>query len=175
LEFLSLLRGFSTAVARAFTTTTGVKCRLTIKQVIVEDEVETVYVQDLSRSEGCRLDPALDSVADNTDFEILLAGDDNYFLSNDLEQLRKDGSYKNSHAQPGSPLSYNSTVVWPIRKVFDDIQSIFGLGVPSEWQDLLGFLCVDSNEVEVFDDADVQMGAAIADSLYTVLGPYLLT
>jgi hypothetical protein len=173
-EFLGLLRECSTAVSRAFTTTTGAKCRVTIKQVIVKDGVETVYVQDLSRSEGSRPVRTLDSVADNTDFEILLEGGEDYFLSNDLAQLREKNNYKNSHAQPDSPLPYNSTVVWPIRKVLVDALSAAELGAVSDWQDLLGFLCVDCKEVEVFDNADVQMGAALADSLYSVLRPYLL-
>lgn len=42
-----------------------------------------------------------------------------------------------------------------------------------EDQDILGFLCVDAKKNGAFSQNDRQLGAAIADTLYALLKPYI--
>jgi hypothetical protein len=176
-------------LAQAFSTFLRKDCRVCIKQVeapeiggggtLAENEV---YVADLARSGSDRVRRRrneLDLVHENTDFEEILHGDNAYFFCNDLVALYDAGRYKNSHWKKGVPdkPAYVSTIVWPIRKVLD---TAIPARLPasrseiSEWQDLLGFLCIDSKVKGVFDQgADVQLGAAVADTLYHVLAPWL--
>lgn len=171
--FLAHLRSAAQAMARAFAASSGHECRVTIKQLIIPDSDDDLAVADLTRSTG-RNSIRHDLVTENTDFENLLEGVEDWFISNDLEALRATGGYKNSHVDLGDPLPYSSTVVWPIRKLFDDIRQAEALGARTALADLLGFLCVDTTETDAFDQHEVDLGAAFADALYPVLRPHLL-
>lgn len=173
-EFLGLLRRAATAMSATFSTTTGTPCRITVKQIVEADDDQPLGVRDLTRSDPHRISRTRDLISANTDFLTLLQGEEHYFRCNDIQQLRDTSDYANSHATAGRPLPYQSTIVWPIRKVLDDPLLAEALGAFSDWQDLIGFLCVDSKEPQAFTDADVQTGAAMADTLYTVLRPFLL-
>lgn len=177
-EFLVQIFQFLNAVASAFEAVTGTPCRVTLKQVVIDDG--PLSVQDLSRSGGGRIRRGRDLVEENTDFEVLVKGDADWFLCNDLPTRWRAGQYKNSHwqATPGFEPPYRSTLVLPVDKAFDapldvafDGQELGELDAASS---LLGFLCIDTRGTDAFDEAtDVALGAALADSLYHVLRPYL--
>lgn len=95
----------------------------------------------------------------NSDFQHVWnpEGPGRCFFSNDLD---KEHNYSNSH-RVGSPdeYDYNATIVWPIQFRQTD-------GRVRLW----GFLCVDSRQRGVFEyHNDFALGAAYADTLYTVL------
>src|SRR2546427_2863729 len=58
------------------------------------------------------------------------------FLCNDIQELRETGAYKNSHAVDGKALPYNSTVVRPVRKNYEDQPP----ASVSDWQDIVAHL-----------------------------------
>jgi hypothetical protein len=167
-HFLTVL-GFATGeIARCFTGMTGHDCRATIKQVL-DKGGGVPGVVDLSRSGTTPLRRTPESIADNTDFEELMVGTRSFFMCNNIAQLQAAGTYKNSHSVSGQALSYNSTVVWPVRKIYED-QPPAGI---SDWQDIVAYLCVDSAETDVFVQSDVWVGAAIADAMWSVLRPWV--
>lgn len=171
-SFWDLLRVVAKEMAAAFTQTTGTACRVTIKQVAPPESLAgdgdgvSTRVRDFMRSES-NLSNAhqFDRIVENTDFEAIYSGSVSFFVCNDIPKALREGTYKNSHVVADRDLPYTSTVVWPIRKILD--------GRSSGRQDLLGFLCVDAAAAGVFDDIDVQIGAAFADALY-VLRPCIL-
>lgn len=165
-----LLEPTTDEIATLFTGMTGHRCQVTVKEVFLPDEAPEVW--DLSRSGGRPLLPP-EPIEGNTDFESLLLGPDSYFMCNDIAAARRDDSYANSHARPGKPLSYNSAIVWPVRRrLRRRPQATKKLNARS-WQDLIAYLCVDSPDTGVFDESiDVWIGAAIADAMYVVLRPW---
>lgn len=58
--------------------------------------------------------------------------------------------------------------------MLDDPSDARTLKTVVEDQDILGFLCVDANTTNAFTEQDAQLGAAIADTLYALLQPYVL-
>jgi hypothetical protein len=169
-QFVEELREVTKELAGYFSEVTGTQCRITLKQVLAEAD-DSYYVQDIARNHG-RLRTARDPIVGNTDFERILRADDNYFWSNDLVKEVATG-YLNSHGVPGAGLSYRSTIVWPIRKRLSSHDVAAQIGSPLPDHDLLGFLCVDAAVPGAFDDADFEIGAGVADSLYPILLPYL--
>ncbi len=63
--------------------------------------------------------------------------------------------------------------MWPIRKVLDDPSDADTVGALTGDQNILGFLCVDAAVTGAFREEDVHLGAAIADTLYVLLKPYV--
>lgn len=167
--FVEKIREMTKHLAKYFTQVTGTDCRITLKQFLAVDN--EFYVQDIARNHG-RLQTNRDLIADNTDFEIILRAERNFYRSNDLTAEIAKG-YKNSHGVPGKDLSYLSTIVWPVRKRLASKDVAAQIGAPLADHDLLGFLCVDAAKTNAFSDADFEAGAAVADSLYPVLLPYL--
>jgi hypothetical protein len=127
----------------------------------------------MARSGGTPIRDAHDRIDDNTDFEQLLIGTKPYFLCNDITQLRASGNYQNSHATDEVPLPYNCTTVWPVRKTIERPPSANRKMQAPNWQDLIAYLCVDSEGTDVFINSDVWVGAAIADAMYGVLRPWI--
>jgi hypothetical protein len=159
------------ATETVFSRTTDTPCRVTIKQLQLEHDVLQVF--DLKRSQGKSRRHVIDRVEENSDFEAICSGSEAFFFSNDLPALAAEGIYENSHAVPGEALPYSSTIVWPIRKVLDDPSDAMTLKTLVEDQDILGFLCVDAKKKGAFSENDRQLGAAIADTLYALLKPYI--
>lgn len=168
-QFVEYLRAVTRELAEYFSEVAGTRCRVTLKQVLLESN--EFYVQDIARSDG-RIRTDRDLVADNTDFETILRADADYYMSNDLVNEVAQG-YKNSHGVPGQGVTYRSTIVWPVRKQLASREMARQIGSPLADHDLLGFLCVDAAKANAFQEADFEIGAGIADSLYPVLLPYL--
>jgi hypothetical protein len=97
-------------------------------------------------------------VIDNTASKRIIRGGDKHFFCNDLSALAECGEYYSDNYEWAS--FYKSAIVWPVR-YYDPAM---------ERMDIIGLLCVDSPETDVFDkQVCVQLGAAIADLLY----PYM--
>lgn len=173
------LRDFTRSLARFFTSVTGGPCRITLKQTLLSagPDGSEVYVKDITRSHGA-VQRGLDAVRANTDFNDIVMNQFNYFFENDLDTRRATGQYDNSHLSTyGGELPYKSTIVWPIRKLYDDADRAERLNLAgvSEDMELIGFLCVDANRIEAFvEESDAHFGAAAAAALFPVLYPYLL-
>jgi hypothetical protein len=103
----------------------------------------------------------VDAVEDNTDFREIIFGDAEYFVSNRLSELE---GYENSH-YPNSTPPYESTIVWPIRKIYEDEDDFIGVEVTGRG-DFLGFLCLDSKTPDAFSVYDEQLVGVLAEALY---------
>jgi hypothetical protein len=146
--------------------TTGCPIRVSIKQLIsVEDDGRgdevRLAVEDLVRDKPGDLKWTVDPVEANTDFREIVFGDAEYFVSNRLSELE---SYENSHYRDSAP-AYESTVVWPIRKIYEDEDDFIGLEVTDDG-DFLGFLCLDSTSPDAFSVHDEQLVGVLAEALY---------
>ena len=167
-HFLTVLGYATDEIAHCFTGMTGHLCRASVKQVLDKGGGVPAVV-DLSRSGTTPLMKKPELIEDNTDFEELMHGTRPYFFCNNIRELQATGEYKNSHAVDERALPYNSTVVWPVRKIYED-QPPAGV---SDWQDIVAYLCVDSIDTDVFVESDVWVGAAMADSMWSVLRPWV--
>jgi hypothetical protein len=174
-EIYRMLQSVLTSTAGMFTLVTGAQCRACIKQVHASGEKVTATDADALRSlevstlkrDEVTGDQASDSsrafVDRNTDFELLFLHPEKHrwFFANDLEDYARTHSYRNSSWDGDAPRDYHSTCVWPIQKRDDTNQRN---------HDIVGFLCVDSLETNIFDERfDFDAGACVADSLYTLL------
>lgn len=181
-----------TAIAYCFSVVTGVKCRACILELHSNFEL-TVEARDSFSSSNAkdsqRKKERPNLLSENTDFEDLWFAENGcqrYFLSNDLPDLWNKGAYKNSSFEYyGKPdrirlLGFNKTINWrlpyksclilPIRYI-----SAF-TPPPRESKEYTqphwlywGFLCIDSNKTNVFDERySPELGGAFADALYTL-------
>lgn len=166
--------------ASAMSIVTGVHCRACVKVLYVADPDTRQpgrewAVQTFVRDSHDPKDSVLseDWVSENTDFEELLWKErSSYFLRNRLPYP----GYKNSHWTPEQMerglMDYAATIVWPIRKRLQgpDQKS----GTPHATRGIIGFLCLDTRSRNVFNERyDVELGAAVADTLYVVLEPII--
>lgn len=161
--------------ASAFSLITGTHCRACIKSIVREDK-EYGSNPDISTETFCRSETSSADmpknkalIQSNSDFIDLFSYKKTSHFSNDLS---KDNPYLNSNWPTDSEerkkfikhkqYPYISTIVWPIR-------SRTGEGNPL----VIAFLCVDSKITNIFDRRyDIEMGAIIADTLYTILSEY---
>lgn len=184
-HMLSGLRRSLNAFETAFSTISGTECRCCIKIMLLPGPDKILYVSDLLRSTQSGKKPSpkpRDRIDENTDFENIVHRGADYFYCNDLKNLK---GYKNSH----EGFSYQSTIVWPIRKLLENPNAVdVEHQRITETADLIAFLCVDAEEKAAFAGApepadaatilkadpqeDVALGAAYADSLYPVIQPY---
>lgn len=171
-----VLRDALIAFSDAFSLITGANCRACIKTLVgvndfasenTEFAVETLIRSSTSdRNEDDDATP----INCNTDFEMLFARERRFYICNDLT---KEDGYKNSH-WPSNPeerrefirkaeYKYVSTIVWPIR----------GPSSVDGRPPVIGYLCIDSLTRGIFERRyDVELGAIIADTLYSLLCEY---
>jgi hypothetical protein len=183
------------AMREAFEAFTGAECRFCLKTLLIPNDIlsstdeesavsdEVLRVTDLVRSKNVTLrrSPApSDQVDKNTDFKEIMQGGQNFYLCNDIPDAYARGEYENSHGPPES-LWYRSTVVWPLRtRLPNSSFKSQHVWTPSEYQHVIGFLCVDSDELNAFpggldqNDPDlcIALGAAYADTLFQTLHPF---
>lgn len=186
-----------TSFATAFSLITSVRCRACIKLIrldetqkdyasLSKDEKERIlYVETWTRDVDSNLfSPAGEEpkhwIYSNTDFKQLFDAQNpatnKYFLENNLP---KKHNYQNTsfklYGEPNEKwtLPYKSTIVWPIRRItskYERDEEQF-----TDKQDVLGYLCIDSDARNVFNDRyDIHVGAIVADSLFVFLRRYFL-
>ncbi len=171
-----------TSISEAFSIVAGVKCRVSIK-VLGQNAVNQLYVRTLTRDEVSQnqcdkrdlSEGKQHLVSQNTDFHLITEGLSDYFFAGNLKDYPNYiNTSKDKHdglrGQNWS-LPYKSTIVWPIRYVYNKNERDALEG--SSHEDIYGFLTVDSSSKNVFVERyDVQMGAALADALFPVMDAY---
>lgn len=95
-------------------------------------------------------------VAGNAAFHYIMNSEENYFLSNNLQEHQ---GYFNNHRSDWDR-HYRAALVLPVQR----------RGLPDEpagYNDLIGFLCVDSIHTDVFEEPEmVELCACIVDNMY---------
>jgi len=156
-------------MTQVFSVVTGAPCRMVIKELLATADAPDNFdfderfftVRTFVRHTGTYSGPT-DGPSPlhlNSDFLQVFdpMQDKRCFFSNDLDA---EDNYANPHRR-GDPstFDYSSTIVWPIQR--EKSHDVVGI---------IGFLCVDSKQKGVFRYAnDFDLGAAYADTLYTVL------
>lgn len=185
-----------TTFANAFSLIKSVKCRACIKLIRIdetpkkyelltkEEREKILYVETWIRDSDSEINAHSDEpkhwICGNTDFYRLFSAKNpktnNYFIENNLP---KRHNYKNTSFQMyGEPdgkwtLPYKSTIVWPIRRM--TLRENHDSEQLSDNQDVLGYLCIDSNVKDIFNDSyDIHFGAIVADSLFVFLRRYFV-
>jgi len=125
-------------------------------------------------------------VSDNTAFEQILEENERYFFNNDLSIAFHNGWYKNTTftkiAQKSSKIvqkkhvyhnfPYSSIIVLPIGYKVQK-HDLLAQNKDVNENIFIGFLQIDSKSKDTFDERyDVCIGAAIADSLYSLIYQY---
>ncbi|MBN4080307.1 hypothetical protein JYT31_01450 [Beggiatoa alba] len=172
-----------TSVSAAFTLVTGVNCRTSIK-ILGQTADNQLYVSTLARDaiaktaseDRDRIEGEKHLVSANTDFHLITEGHLNYFCDSNLPKYPNyaNSSLGNNGVQKGQPwkLPYKSSIVWPIRYVYTKNETEASTTKDTN-EDLFGFLTVDSSSVNAFiEKYDVEMGAALADTLFPLLNAY---
>lgn len=177
--FLERLEEALQAVAGAYGSVTGARCRCTLKEVYApavggrpaELAVRTICSSDvgpdanyIDRSADVR---DVDYISDNTDFRTIFERKQAHYLCNDLVAELSRG-YRNSHWDEEvireQTFDYRSTLVWPLRGRLP--------GGQAGWE-VIGFLCVDSVATNIFvEETDAPPGAAFSHTLYSAMRDY---
>lgn len=187
------------AVGAGFERVTGTQVRVCIKRLKVEGGLEALKEQTpLRRSdiihadlfvndnhstspEKIDADPPDDKnwLTRNSAFCSIFNGRNNYYIENNIPLAYKRHRYESSsfarygQGRPGKPkwvLPYRSTIIWPIRKLVGKKYGPARREPLLERHDIFGFLCVDSESRYVWASRyDPEMGAAVADMLYTFM------
>jgi hypothetical protein len=94
--------------------------------------------------------------------ELIIERGESYFFSNNLPKDESEGKYYNDHEDYDQ--CYKAAAVFPIqRSYFQDLES----GEEQTINDLMGFLCVDCSETNVFDkDETFAVMSTVADAMY---------
>lgn len=173
--FQDQLKHVLDALREFFVSATGQsQIRTCIKQLIVnDDDPDDMYVDDVARDSTSEITGrrVQTRVSQNTASKKLFMGEVRVFAANNVIEDWKRGKYTTArwNKLPKDP-PYRSVLVWPIQKLFNGEHY------------RLGFLCVDSKAEGVFDIGrppngegdDFGIGAAVADTLYEVLLPWLV-
>ena len=174
----------------AFSMVAGARCRMSIKLLGRDDDAAekgeggffvSTFARDALSHAVCKEQDEREghdhSVSENTDFRLILRRQRDYYFNGDVSETR---DYENSrlknpqvNSQGSWQLPYKATIVWPIRYVLTRSETEVAQGAQFRDQDLYGFLTVDCNARNVFEERyDVQLGAALADSLFAVFDMY---
>ncbi len=184
-----------TSLTNSFSIVTGTHCRGCIKMLEIRNktlddfqkinnpkervkylfvntycrDAQTAYTKSDEDSSNIYVHP----VIGNTDFlDLYLRTELRCFFLNNLSTLK---GYQNSSLQKDdSELPYQSTIVWPIRKlVYEQDCKKHNPYILNREQDIIGYLCIDSSGRNIFRKRyDFEMGAIIADALFTFLKNY---
>lgn len=124
-------------------------------------------------------------VKENTDFELILTGDEDYFASPNLNitvQKYKDNNLVFRNSRKNFLDHYQSTIVVPIRinmeKIASSLKQQMNYSDEQHVFHVLGFLCIDS--MQTYDENSVPFASAVeqaiafADALYPLLEAYLV-
>lgn len=195
-DYLVAFRDYSTRICQVFSKITGADCCVCIKinnnppkdAINESNPVFSYYSIDLVRDslrtdrEDCN--QSQHPYRNNTDFDKIFKSiktdEGRYFLCNDLLSLPiyENTSFERydlpSKAYPPGisredkertwPLKYKSTIVAPIcPSIAKDRQS----------EKLLGFICVDSDQINIFEKEDAELLIGCADGIWNILYYYI--
>ncbi len=171
-RFIEYLEQVCRNVAEAMAGITRRTCRVTLQETYL-DETESLAVRRIVSSSYTTA-PAeassVDRVSENTDFDSIFNGAP-YYLCNDLPAELPSG-YRNSHWTPELLATWVHTGDYPYRSAM-----VFPVSGPSDGpstdQKLIGFLSIDSSDVDVFDaDTVGVVGRIVAKGAYASLIHY---
>ena len=178
------------AIANCFSMLIGKQCRCSLKVLDSNFNISTPCRDDIGENRVHRTNSSIaHNLHNNSDFYNLwygTGGCSRFYLQNDLKKLWKSHKYLNSSFEEfGCPevkqlfggfsvvvnwnLPYQSTLVFPIR-YFERYQPPTSDGeIPDHWS-FLGFLCIDCESKNVFDERySPELGAAFSDLLYAFI------
>lgn len=175
------------AIATCFSIITGKRCRCAIVDLVENTELRVATRDSISKATSKKkTDKHL--LKDNTDFSNLwyaLNGCSRYYLCNDLPNEWKKHKYLNSSFDKSAPpeiktmflgfsyvanwrLPYKSALILPIRHLTDFCPPTEQGSIEPNWN-FNGFLCIDCNSVNAFDDRYApELGGLFADALFTL-------
>jgi len=189
--FKEYLTSALTAMAIAFSMTTGRTCRTCVKWVLLSDKDEYL-LETLARDsrnvdeckdvdkKGVRIDLKTNHIANS-----ILSGNKDYYVSNDLRKTPQEANYlkslfgrytnKKHHISDDWKLPYISTVFSPIR--YTPNRDEFSPFIQSQSQQsnipvYFGFFAVDSAHTDTFGEPECQMARTFSDALFPVLNTY---
>ena len=161
-------------VSQAFSIITSTNSHVSIKVLVQSEDDEPLEVEDLCRSNKDRkyTNEVKHWLQSNTDFREVFENIGNekgrYFMCNNLTKrigyqntsFQTYGEAHSSFKQGKWPLPYKSTIVAPIY---------------SDSEEVLGFLCVDSSEIDAFrKEYDIELITGVANGLYDMVMNYIV-
>lgn len=169
-------------LANGFSVITGARCRACVKMIYIADEKTDAETRRFAVRTYCRSEdipepePAkgVDWVDDNTDFdELMYTPSMKCYFKNNLPYPGYMNSHWTSKQMEKGEMDYRATIVFPIRKrLLGDTAGKETSYHPD--QDILGFLCIDSQVKNVFNRRyDIEIGCTFSDALYILLEPLL--
>jgi len=188
--FKEYLTSALTAMALAFSMTTGKSCRTCVKWVLPSDKKDEYLLETLARdrksTNECKevdekdvvVNLAWDHIANG-----ILSGKINYYVSNDLRKTSQanylrllfDRYPKKHHISDEWKLPYLSTIFAPIRYTPDRDELSPFIQYQSKQSHIpvyFGFFAVDSAHTDTFSESECQMANAFCDALFSVLNAY---
>lgn len=178
------------AISTCFSIITAKRCRVCIAELKDDFSLLVIARDDVSQITSSKIINKQDRTLDNnTDFSNLwygVEGCSRYYLSNNLIKDWKKGKYKNSSFDDvGKPeiihlvheisfvrnwrLNYKSAIIFPIRYI-SEFNPPAGLNNNLIGWSYYGFLCIDCNAKNSFDDVFLpELGGTFADAIYSYL------
>lgn len=148
---------------KAYDEVTDNTCAVSIKLHIAKQEILVPIARDAASAAQRGLFDNWEiggygetSVTSNTASRRIIVNGENFFLANNLINLKDKEGYENSRRD--WPQVYQSTLVLPIRFYNETTQE----------KNIPALLSIDSKAINIFDnDVCIEMGAAVTDMLYT--------
>lgn len=197
----SYLEMFLTSASTAFSLTSGVSCRMSIKVLAHTKDgshtsnsdfgelfAKTLARDHLSKHAHCEYksdDEKKHLLSKNTDYLLITAQDQNFYFNGNIDESHphyqstytQDGAFHGNRPKASLKAYENrSTIVWPIRYKYLKDEKINVDSQEEKWYQnhcLYGFLTLDADARNAFSlRYDEKFGAAFADSLYHILDQY---
>jgi len=188
--FKEYLTSALTAMALAFSMTTGKSCRTCVKWVLPSNKKDEYLLETLARDrkstdecEGVDKTSTVHFEERHIANSILLSEKQDYYVSNDLRKSpQRDyltslfARYpKKHHISDDWKLPYLSTIFAPIRYTPDRDELSPFIQYQSKQSRIpvyFGFFAVDSAHTDTFSESECQMANAFCDALFPVLNAY---
>lgn len=159
-------------LCKLFQSVTGEKISACIK--LIADDCESTQTfyrsRNTQRNRENRVRNKNPKFAENTDFDKIINGNEEYFYVTDLKKYKQTHEYRNSNEHIDV---YNGTIVVPIKIKNEFIH--FSTEKSNEYN-LLGFLCVDSKSNRAFTQRQMKYNLQImfifANIFYMILNKY---
>lgn len=180
-----------TAMALAFSMTTGRTCRTCVKWVLPTAQENEYVLETLARdrksTDKCKDVDKKKTIVNFSEDHVansVLSGNKNYYVSNDLRKNPQQANYlrllfnrypKEQHISDDWKLPYLSTIFAPIRYKSDSDELHPFIQSQSKQNNIpvyFGFFAVDSAHTDTFSEPECQMANAFSDALFPVFNTY---